>query len=335
MLAPQVTNADAIAGTLLQESAYLQLEGYYNQSVYTTELEIPDLLRQTMEEIFGQVEIPQGQRHAEYAQAQQKILTFLTGSCTYSEEAQIPEGDPLVWFLKTGRTGYSVQMASAAAMAFRYFGIPARYVEGYLFNAGGRGICHGGRQRYAGRHPCPCVGGILSGTAVGWIPFEVTQPYLTVMPAAQPYQQSGSPSETDLLENQDTDETGTEEDPQQSSTDPLVKVLTAILCGLLALLALFGLWVLLGRMRARRRLAGVATKEPAEAIDAGIPAHDARAVPAGPFPGKQPGGAVPGAAGAAVGKGPDRPVFIRLHRLRRGSTVQAAAPPQRRSAGRC
>ena len=105
VLAPQVTNADAIAGTLLQESAYLQLEGYYNQSVYTTELDIPDLLRQTLKEIFGQVEIPQGQRHAEYAQAQQKILTFLTSSCTYSEEAQIPEGDPLVWFLKTGRTG--------------------------------------------------------------------------------------------------------------------------------------------------------------------------------------------------------------------------------------
>lgn len=34
-------------------------------------------------------------------------------------------------FLDGTRKGYSVHYATAAAMMFRYYGIPARYVEGF------------------------------------------------------------------------------------------------------------------------------------------------------------------------------------------------------------
>ena len=35
-------------------------------------------------------------------------------------------------FWKIKKSGYDVQYAAAAVMMFRYYGIPSRYVEGYL-----------------------------------------------------------------------------------------------------------------------------------------------------------------------------------------------------------
>ncbi|MBR1931650.1 MAG: transglutaminase domain-containing protein, partial [Lachnospiraceae bacterium] len=44
--------------------------------------------------------------------------------------------DYIVHFLKNSKRGYCMHFASAATMMFRYLGIPARYVEGYVFSYG-------------------------------------------------------------------------------------------------------------------------------------------------------------------------------------------------------
>lgn len=50
-----------------------------------------------------------------------------------TEPGKIPEGESFArWFLEEEKKGYDVQYATAAVMFFRYYGIPARYVEGYL-----------------------------------------------------------------------------------------------------------------------------------------------------------------------------------------------------------
>ena len=53
---------------------------------------------------------------------------------TYSSQTDVfsEDGDFIENFLTTSKIGHSVHFATAAALMFRYYGIPARYVEGYL-----------------------------------------------------------------------------------------------------------------------------------------------------------------------------------------------------------
>ena len=66
-----------------------------------------------------------------------QIRQCLSGETTYTEMMpQIPEGeDPIRWFLTEGKQGNDVYYAAAATEAFRAYGIPARYVEGYYLSA--------------------------------------------------------------------------------------------------------------------------------------------------------------------------------------------------------
>ena len=46
---------------------------------------------------------------------------------------KMPEGRSFLnYFLTESRTGYDVHFATVAALMFRYYGIPARYTEGYV-----------------------------------------------------------------------------------------------------------------------------------------------------------------------------------------------------------
>lgn len=49
---------------------------------------------------------------------------------------RVPEGEDFVaWFLTESSTGYCVHFATAMTMLLRYYGVPARYVTGYLVDA--------------------------------------------------------------------------------------------------------------------------------------------------------------------------------------------------------
>lgn len=64
------------------------------------------------------------------------IGRYVSTSAQYSlGTQQMPAGtdDFALWFLQQSNTGYCVHFASAAAVLLRAAGVPARYVEGYLF----------------------------------------------------------------------------------------------------------------------------------------------------------------------------------------------------------
>lgn len=54
-------------------------------------------------------------------------MTYSTAS-----DPDTKDGDFVEHFLTDTKIGHSVHYASAAALMFRYYGIPSRYVEGYL-----------------------------------------------------------------------------------------------------------------------------------------------------------------------------------------------------------
>ena len=73
------------------------------------------------------------EKHLQYSTAKQSILNVLSSSMEYSTEPDKGSSDDFATaFLQETHQGYSVHFATAAALMLRYYGIPARYVEGYL-----------------------------------------------------------------------------------------------------------------------------------------------------------------------------------------------------------
>lgn len=64
------------------------------------------------------------------------VRDYTAGNMSYNNDADEYSGneDFVIEMLNEHKSGYSTHFATVAAMLFRYYGIPARYVEGYLVN---------------------------------------------------------------------------------------------------------------------------------------------------------------------------------------------------------
>lgn len=132
--------------------------------------------------------------HISYEEANTRITGYLNENITYTEEidpkntdasgedqkTDAKTGNFVTDFLMTEKKGYSVHYASAAVLMYRCFGIPARYVEGYLVtpemaeNAQDDGTIYvTGKEAHAWVE--------IYQDGIGWIPMEVTPPYLDKM----------------------------------------------------------------------------------------------------------------------------------------------------------
>lgn len=84
-------------------------------------------------------------------------------------------------FLQTSKSGYSIHFASAATEIFRYYGIPARYAEGYIVDK------NAVKNKLSGS-PITLTDADFHAwteyylTGIGWIPFESTPDYFDKMP---------------------------------------------------------------------------------------------------------------------------------------------------------
>ena len=115
-------------------------------------------------------------------QAKSRVRACLTETVEYDEGADTFTGDadPVSAFLQETGRGSAVQYATAAVMMLRYYGIPARYVEGYLITpdmvSGKRGettLTLTGNDAHAWAE--------YYEDGVGWVPFETATPYLNLM----------------------------------------------------------------------------------------------------------------------------------------------------------
>ncbi len=90
-----------------------------------------------------------------------------------ADPGPVPENEDFVkWFFSGEAAGYDVHYATIAVMLFRYYGIPSRYVEGYLVEGSNE-------VREAAAHAWPEI--YLSG--LGWVPVEVMKDYQKRMPS--------------------------------------------------------------------------------------------------------------------------------------------------------
>ena len=114
------------------EQQYLDAEAVYHSFAEDSYMELTPEQKNLMEELF-----PDGFDDLDFDEATAKIRLVLRTAVKYTEQPEeVPTGqDPLTYFLTESKTGNAVCFASAAVMAYRTAGYPARYVEGYHLSA--------------------------------------------------------------------------------------------------------------------------------------------------------------------------------------------------------
>lgn len=173
----------SMAGTE-QLDGYLEAESYYNEYVYSSFTYISDSDKALLSEYIGGAG-DQSKGHIDYKEAINRIRDYLQSDFIYTEnlgEVSVDADGALETFLKE-KKGYDVQFATAAVMMFRYYGIPARYVEGYLItpqDAAGMESGKAAEIPLERAHAWPEI--YIDGT--GFVPIEVSPLYMGVMEEA-------------------------------------------------------------------------------------------------------------------------------------------------------
>lgn len=121
----------------------------YKDFVYDTYTQLPEEISEKLIEIgeqhgiylpsFGTDENENSSSHGYKTNAQfaELVKDLVSSVGYYSLDAEImPEGEDFpVWFLTNAKSGYCVHYAATAAAMLRAYGVPTRYVTGYLANA--------------------------------------------------------------------------------------------------------------------------------------------------------------------------------------------------------
>lgn len=162
-------------------SDYRSSESYYNAFVYEQYTELSDSLKNLFKKELGTAG-DQKKGHLDYHSAINHIRSYLEKNMTYGEQTEVlaDRQDFVKDFLTESKIGYSIHYATAAALMFRYYGIPSRYVEGYLITPedvkdarAGETIAVSGENGHAWTEI------YIDGT--GWVPVEMTPKYYGVM----------------------------------------------------------------------------------------------------------------------------------------------------------
>ncbi len=177
----------------------------YRQFVYRHYLQVPNRDNRLFEEMQGDARVDGWES---YVESVQYVRAFLEEHATYSlSPGRTPYGKDFVdIFLYESHKGYCMHFATAATLMFRYMGIPARYVEGYLCPPqDGQGVVDiENNQAHAWAE--------IYVDGWGWVPIEVTPGYTagTVLPE-RPIPEQTSSASTEETESTQEGSDSTEE----------------------------------------------------------------------------------------------------------------------------
>ena len=152
---------------LVVNSKYLDVEQTYHEYVDKYYLEVPEELESYFDTRLDNREFEGVADTITY------VRGYLKKDIVYSDKPEYKysgSGDFIIELLEEDKQGYSVHYATAATMMLRYYGIPARYVEGYRRAA--TGVAE--TSLYT-RNAHAWVEIYRYG--MGWVPIEVTPGY--------------------------------------------------------------------------------------------------------------------------------------------------------------
>ena len=181
-----ITDYPRVLDGLLQDNLskeYREQEKNYNHYVYETYVDLDDEEKTIIQKSLGTYQL-KNETHYSYEKAKENILNYLSKNIKYNEETSSKEKEFLNEFLSVKKEGYDIHYATAATLMFRYYKIPARYVEGYLITPSDvKKMTKDKAYNLPLANAHAWVEYYQDG--VGWIPFEVTPPYVGVMDKAK------------------------------------------------------------------------------------------------------------------------------------------------------
>jgi len=228
--------------------AHLETETAFREFVYNNYLYLPEHIITAIDAI-SELPIPPQDGRASISDIRNVVSVWLLTGFSESNEIETISDDEdfFLHFAQVSRSGYSVHFATAATILFRYYGVPARYVEGFLITYNDvTGLPDYSTLVLNGSHAHAWAEIYIDG--VGFVPFEPTPPHFdaTYESAAE---ESGGGEETGSA-----DDAG---DPETQAERSFLRFVLLLLLILLAMVLLLFISVVI----IRRRLAQIKRKK--------------------------------------------------------------------------
>lgn len=167
-----------------QAKDYLRKESNYNTYVYENFTYLSKKEKSILNRYIGKAG-DQSRGHIDYKPAIAGIQKYLEDNFIYTENLgeKAEQNQSMLEEFLVSKKGYDVQFATAATLMFRYYGIPARYVEGYLITPKDAKKMESGKPEIIPKTNAHAwVEIYVDGT--GFVPIEVSPPYRKIMEEA-------------------------------------------------------------------------------------------------------------------------------------------------------
>lgn len=230
---------------------YRKAESGYRQFIHSYYLQVPDEVKELLGEKWDEIADEYGGiENLTRQQAQDCALKFLSQCFT---EDGTPEEMKLPLEVAEGTT---YQYATVASLTLRYFGIPARYAEGYVITDEMASKYESGDTISVDSN---CAGAWVEiyQDGIGWIPMELTPGMSEMMESSEDSNsKNGSgTSNKDITEKKEEEEKKEEQEQLDPTGGSMVRVLVkSILAGLMIILLILVLLFVILIIRRKRLL---------------------------------------------------------------------------------
>ena len=173
-LADSVREAEWLGDPVTEaQSDYLDAESVYHSFAEATYETVPAGLKDMIDETF----FPDGtDQYEDFNELTAGIRQALRKTAVYTETPEtLPDGSDYVrWFLTEAQKGNAAAFASAAVLAYREAGYPARYVEGYHLDAAtAEAMSENGESEITLTTKNAHAWAEVYRAGIGWLPVEV------------------------------------------------------------------------------------------------------------------------------------------------------------------
>jgi protein-glutamine gamma-glutamyltransferase len=169
-----------LEGNISENDTYVNDERNYREFVMKTYTKIDNEERKILERVLGKIDNSGEKKSCK--EVMNTIKVFLEKNMIYDTKVEdtIGKHDIISYLLEYSNRGYSIHYATLATLLYRYYGIPARYVEGYLITP--KDIKYTKAYEEIAIHGFNAHAWVeIYQDGIGWVPVEHTPPYYDVM----------------------------------------------------------------------------------------------------------------------------------------------------------